>query len=240
MIRVYYGLPSAGKGYRMAKDALAHMRRGRRVYSTCYLQGARRLYTLVDCMFEEFAGALFCIDEAGTFFDARKTLQLDSLLFSALTLHAKNGTDLFFCCQSPKYLDMRIREVTEQWVHCRRVVGGDSRRALAAGRKPRFWERPWRFSAVAYKMEDFTADMELLGEPEPVWQESYWFRKSVAEKYNSLERTMNQDDLLRLAEAHAGAASRADAPIWVERGVEVLERRVPANVQLPANPKLVL
>lgn len=240
MIRVYYGLPSAGKGYRMAKDCLAQLRAGRRVYSTCYLKGARRLYTLVDCLFEEFKGALFAVDEAGTYFDARQTLKLDSLLFSALTLHAKNGNDIYFCCQSPAYLDVQIRRVVQEWVHCRRIVGGDSRRALAEGRKPRFWERPWRFVATAYKPEHFTSDMELLGEPEPLWSEAYWFRRGIAEQYNSLERTMNHADLLRLAEIHVGAKSRAEAPIWVEPGVEVLENRTPKDIVLPKEPKLVL
>lgn len=238
VISVVYGLPGAGKGYYLARRVRRAVRSGRRVYSTCAFDGARRLYSLVDVLAPEFQGALFVVDEAGSFFDARQTIKnpLPGLVFSALTLHRKGGCDIIMACQSIQYLDVQIRRVTQEWIEMRRW-GRDATRRLVSGRScwlPWF-HRPLGFKARCYAPDDFSDKMELLGIPSPTWSDSFWWSRGLAESFDTSERVINPEDESALQSWLATAATRADVDPWkVRKGRAEVE---PAPVALPAARK---
>lgn len=230
-ISVVYGIPGSGKGYYLARAARYWVRSGRRVYATCAMDGARPLRTIVDCLAPvvfgpdyptPFRGCYMVIDEAGSYFDARLTVKdpLPPEVFSALTLHRKGGIDIIMACQSIQFLDVQVRRVTGEYIKMERV-GADATRRLVSGKVAGlpFFQRPIGFWATAYSPEAFSDKMELLGSPEPLWRSFMFWRRSIAESYDTTERVIDPQTEESIREILAGSDMRGDAAAWrVRRG----------------------
>lgn len=62
------------------------------------------------------------IDEANLVLPSRLFAKLPSFVLSFLAESRKLNTDIFFTTQHPVRVDKILRELTETWIHCRRII----------------------------------------------------------------------------------------------------------------------
>lgn len=136
MIRVFTGLPGAGKSYAAIEDMISELKNGSRIIfhnmdanhgelaSYLFGQGyepdiAERMHKIPDKYVKVFwgyagdsgrkTGRLFVIDEAHVFFDARGWAETGALMSVYLTQHRHLNDEILFITQHPEMLDKRIR-----------------------------------------------------------------------------------------------------------------------------------
>lgn len=136
MIRVFTGLPGAGKSYAATEDATEELSKGFRTVfhnmvmdhgeMAIYLRErgyepdmALRIRKIPEARIKDFwayanqqgvtSGRLFIIDEAHVFFDSRGWAETGPVMSVYLTQHRHLNDEILFVTQHPDMLDKRIR-----------------------------------------------------------------------------------------------------------------------------------
>ena len=113
MIIGYFGLPGAGKTYKMSMDSIAAMKRGYNVYSNYPVKGAYKLTFQVLVQLPSFKKpTLLLLDEVQQFANSRQWKSLDPNLYFIFSQGRKMGLDLFYSAQDSSRVDKTLREVT--------------------------------------------------------------------------------------------------------------------------------
>lgn len=126
MIRLYFGLPGAGKTTHLAREAYKnrHRRRYKHVYTNVHLNMDGVIH--IDNSYigkYDLANSLILIDEATLFMDCRDYKQRDKTtkaIIEFMLLHRHYGCDIFFYSQAWDALDKRIRTITDRVYYLQR------------------------------------------------------------------------------------------------------------------------
>lgn len=126
MIRLFTGLPGAGKTNHALSEAIAEIAKGRPVY----LSNVNGL-DLAGCIpfedprkWEELpAGSLLIVDEAQRFWRATRALDVPAEV-QAMETHRHLGIDFILTTQQPNYLMKHLRGLVGEHIHHKRLAKG--------------------------------------------------------------------------------------------------------------------
>lgn len=115
MIEVYCGLPGSGKSYALTYLAYKYIKRGKTVFTNFPVRGAYKVNVADLKEYELPQNSMILIDEAGLYYNTRDWKNFDKESFILFTQHRKKGLDLILAVQSPKRVDISIREVVNYY-----------------------------------------------------------------------------------------------------------------------------
>lgn len=231
MIYLITGRPGEGKGMVAASIARKLIKQGRRVYADYWLDGAQPWLAFEDAGTPAFRGAAFFGDEVGATFSSRSTMQLDPIVFAAMTIHRHVQTDLWLSGQDVKFIDLQFQRLCHEVLVCEKVgpageeylarihqvkAGGRSRQRV---RGPRLWEHPWWFNVARHKMTR-TPDGDPVLEIKPFDSYSVLYRKRLAAMYDTDALIIPPSLQERWKVLCATAAARAELPV-MRRGQQL-------------------
>lgn len=216
MIAAYVGSPGDCKTYSMTHWLLQEMRHHRLGVSQYAVNGAERLEQLGDLLHPHFQGASVAIDEVGRILPAREWSNEDEIETALLETHRHHGLEIRYCCQDLGQVSVSLRRLTEWYIFCFRV-GPDPSRILQLGGKPGWWQCPFAVRHVYVHSRDLGSD----GRPKAVEKtvegktKYIWWRKSVADSYDTTER-IYPGHLDKLIKSHLAEASERISPDKME------------------------
>lgn len=127
------GLPGSGKSYYLVEKVLEAQRKGIATYSNA---GFDVVGTETIGSFRDFADikgpAVIAFDELPLFFNARKWQTFPDGMLYKLTQIRKDRIELYYSSISPRMVDVVLRMLTFEWVHCRQIAGRLMRRVHKA------------------------------------------------------------------------------------------------------------
>lgn len=123
------GLPGSGKSYYLVERVLAAQKAGIPTYSNA---GFDVKGTEIIGSFREFAEikgpAVIAFDELPLFFNARKWMTFPDGMLYKLTQIRKDRIELYYSTISLRMVDVVLRQLTFEVVHCRHIAGRLMRR----------------------------------------------------------------------------------------------------------------
>jgi len=132
---------------------------------------------------------LILIDELNLWAPSRRWQSLEDDLLYKWSHNRKHGLDIWWTAQHESRVDKVVREVTEFYYVCRR---------FGPARRPFFFVRRRFIPAL------ITDDREARDDKEPrgmIGKELSWFRRSVAESFDTYEDVKPSEHLKRVADA---------------------------------------
>lgn len=130
MIIGIVGYPGAGKTYLAVQMLLSRRYRGRKLFSNVPVLGALRvgLNDLIDCSIPH--GSVVLLDEVQGIAPARSTLHGADMwasipyeVYSYFAEGRKYNVDWLWTCQDGSRADKVLRELTQEWIECEKVIG---------------------------------------------------------------------------------------------------------------------
>jgi len=128
MITSYIGKMGSGKTITMVRQAWYYYMKGATVYSNIKLKFPYTPLTfeLLKSYADEdksFRNAVFLIDEAYIFFDSRNSMSKGNRTIANFVLQTrKKDVRLLLCTQNFLQIDVRVRNMTDYVVLCKKVV----------------------------------------------------------------------------------------------------------------------
>jgi zona occludens toxin (predicted ATPase) len=167
MIEGVVGFPGAGKTYYALNRALKEIKKGRPVYANFSIDGAMKITP--ESLFDVEPGALVILDEAQNWFGSRNWKMFGDKYMEFFSQTRKKQYTLLWISQDVSSVDKMIRDRTHL-IH--------ETQAMWAG----FFGHPLYFRIQSYY------GAKNLGK-ERFWASTSWswFRKSVAEAYDTRE-----------------------------------------------------
>jgi len=162
------GYPVAGKSYLAAQMLLSRRFKGRRLFSNIPVEGANKvtLTDLIQCAIPH--GSVVLLDEVQGIAPARSTLHgvdmwasIPYEVYSYFAEGRKYGVDWLWTCQDGSRADKVLRELTQEWIECEKVLGPLHRAT-------------WYGSMMTQTMQ-----------MRPIKREWFWIRRRGYLRYNS-------------------------------------------------------
>lgn len=125
-VKMIFGLPGSGKSTVLASIARDFIKRGKKVYSNYYIEGA---YTLnVDRLgIDDYSDCVLLLDEISLVCDSRDWKKFSPELRYFFSNHRHYNCEVWVCSQSYEDCDKRIRNITDELYYCESSSFGFSR-----------------------------------------------------------------------------------------------------------------
>lgn len=218
-IAMYIGMPGECKTYSLTDWVAQQMRRKRAAYSQYSIMGAGRLYKLSDLEHTQCRNAAVAVDEVARILPARDWTNEDAVESHVLEIHRHYGQDIRGAAQNPMQCSVTLRRLVERWIYCYRVGWAEPSGLISAGIRPKWWQMPIAVRQVEYYADDVGADGKPLAKPgnRPIIRYR-WFRREVAELYDTTQRVMPGSLKLDIEDRLEGAEVRLAEKWIVVRG----------------------
>ena len=161
MITGYFGLPGSGKTYKLVQIARHYQKKGMRVFSNFKILGSEYYTDFKEIIKEK--KCVILIDEANLFLPSRLWTKIPVSMLYRLSQSRKFETDIYYTSQSPARIDKVLRELTNFYGHCRKIIGSLHRISY-------YWPEEW--------------DKEKR---KKLWSEWFFIRKKFYKLYDTKE-----------------------------------------------------
>ena len=222
MIRLFTGLPGAGKTNHALSDAMKDIAKGRPVYfanvNGLELEGAIPFDD--PTKWEELpAGSLLLVDEAQRFWRATRALDVPPEV-QAMETHRHLGIDFILTTQQPNYLLKHLRGLVGEHVHHKRLAKGGA--------------QTWKWNRVSD--DPMSATEQELAETG-----MYVFNQAAFTKYKSTEEDTHKPKLSKKVKfliigGIAVALFAIALPRLLKRAGETNKEKETATEASPAQP----
>lgn len=222
MIRLFTGLPGAGKTNHALSDAIKEIAKGRPVYfanvNGLSLEGAIPFED--PTKWEDLpAGSLLVVDEAQRFWRASRALDVPPEV-QAMETHRHLGIDFILTTQQPNYLLKHLRGLVGEHIHHKRLAKGGA--------------QTWKWNRVCE--DPMSATEQELAETG-----MYVFNQAAFGKYQSTEQDTHKPKLSKKMKFLIGggicvALFAFALPKLLKRAGEVNSDKETATEASPAQP----
>lgn len=122
MIGIILGVPGAGKTTLLTKIARQALKKGKQVYSNCYIEGAYILDAHEDIGKYLIENAVLIIDEGGSEYDNRAWAKLKRRIIRWYKLHRHYKCDVYISSQDYD-IDLKIRNLASRiWIIRKSII----------------------------------------------------------------------------------------------------------------------
>lgn len=122
MISIILGVPGAGKTTILSKIARKSLKKGKAVYSNCYIEGCYIIDSKEDIGKYLIENAVILIDEGGTEYDNRNWKNLSRRIIRFYKMHRHYKCDVYISSQDYD-IDVKLRSLaSEIWIVRKSII----------------------------------------------------------------------------------------------------------------------